>query len=60
MLYQHLKLETQPRVLDADKERIASVLNDFKNVQSYELIGEEILKIDEVYTRKNAQPVQGC
>ena len=37
-----------PRFLDADEAQTASVLHDFKNGQAYELIGEEILKIDEV------------
>ena len=41
MLYQHIKIEAEPRYSDGDKARTASVLNDFKNDQSYELIGDE-------------------
>ena len=37
---------------DADKARIASILNGFKNDQSYELIGEEILKVNDVESEK--------
>ena len=31
VLYQHLKLEAQPKVLDADKARSVSILNGLKN-----------------------------
>ena len=47
-LYQHLIPEVQPRVLDSHEAQTASVVNDFQNDQSYELIGEEILKTNEV------------
>ena len=40
------------RVLDADKARTASVLYGFKNVQSYQLISEEILEKDKVLIGK--------
>ena len=38
-----------PRVLDADKARIA---NGLKNDSSYKLTGEKSLEIDEVYAEK--------
>ena len=41
-------LSAYKHVLDADEERTASFINDFKNDQHYELIDEEILKIHEV------------
>ena len=41
MLYQHLELEAQPGVLDADKERTASILNGLKNDSSYKLTDEK-------------------
>ena len=50
-MYQHIEIEVETESLDADKARTASVLNDFRNDQWYELISEEILKIDEVYIK---------
>ena len=47
VLYQQ-RHDAKRSVLDADKARIASFINDFKNDQSYELIDEEILKIHQV------------
>ena len=41
MSYQH-RSRLQPRVLDADKARTASVLSGFKNDQSCKLSGKEI------------------
>ena len=42
VLYQYIKIKATA----AGKARNASVLNGFKNDQSYELIGEKILQID--------------
>ena len=43
-----MRHDAKRSVLDADKARTASFINDFKNDQSYELIDEEILKIHQV------------
>ena len=51
-LYEHLKLEAQPRVLDADKARSACILNGLKNDSSCKLTGEKSLEIHEVYAEK--------
>ena len=48
MLNEEWRLTEQLRVLDADKARTVTVLNDFKNDIFYEFIGEEILKIHKV------------
>ena len=48
VLYQHIKTRHERSVLDADKARIASFINGFKNNQCYEVIDTEILKIHEV------------
>ena len=41
MLYQHLELEAQPGVLDADKARTASISNGLKSDSSYKLTDEK-------------------
>ena len=45
---QHLKLQPQPRILDADKARTVSILNEWKNESRYDLSREKVLEIDEV------------
>ena len=47
MLHQHLKLEAQPRVLDACKAQSESVLNGLINDSCNDLTGEKILEIDQ-------------
>ena len=48
MLYQHIKSNATA----AGEARNASVLIGFKNDESYELIGQKILKIDEAEKTK--------
>ena len=49
---QLLNLEAQPRVLDADKARSASILNGIKNNSFYNPTGEKSLEIKKVYVEK--------
>ena len=48
VLYQHIKAQREAECLDSDKAQTASFINGFKNNQSYELMDEEILKIQQV------------
>ena len=48
MLYRHVKVGVTAKSFRSDKRRTASVLNDFIDDRSYELIGEEIQEVKEV------------
>ena len=52
VLYEPVQLKATAQSFRSDKPRTASVLNDFKNEQSYGLIDEEILRINEVSAEK--------
>ena len=47
-----MKREAKPRVLDADKARITSILSGLKDDSSFKLTGKKSLEIDEVYAEK--------